>query len=82
LIAATHSLEEIRKYVGADTLGYLSLEGLLDAVGVRRQHYCTSCYTGQYPVAFPRDENAYLQLTLKLDGTRTALPEEEPESVV
>ena len=71
LIAATHSLEEIRKYVGADSLGYLSLDGLLDAVGPRRQHYCTSCYTGQYPVAFPRDENAYLQLTLKLDGTKT-----------
>jgi amidophosphoribosyltransferase len=81
LIAATHSLEEIRKYVGADTIGYLSLEGLLDAVGQRRQHYCTSCYTGRYPVAFPRDENAYLQLTLKLDGTKAPLPEEEPESV-
>ena len=82
LIAATHSLEEIRKYIGADSLGYLSLEGLLDAVGQRQQHYCTSCYTGQYPVAFPRDENAYLQLTLKLDGTKIPLPEEEPEGVV
>jgi amidophosphoribosyltransferase len=82
LIAATHSLEEIRKYVGADSLGYLSLNGLLDAVGSRRQHYCTSCYTGQYPVAFPRDEHAYLQLTLKLDGTKAQLLEEEPEGVV
>ena len=82
LIAATHSLEEIRKYIGADSLGYLSLAGLLEAVGSRQQHYCTSCYTGQYPVAFPRDENAYLQLTLKLDGTRIPLPEEEPEGVV
>ena len=82
LIAATHSLEEIRKYVGADTVGYLSLEGLLKAVGNRQQHYCTSCYTGHYPVAFPRDENAYLQLTLKLDGTKAPLPEEEPEIVV
>ena len=82
LIAATHSLEEIRKYVGADSLGYLSLEGLQKAVGARQQHYCTSCYTGQYPVAFPRDESAYLQLTLKLDGTKVQLPEEEPEGVV
>jgi amidophosphoribosyltransferase len=82
LIAATHSLDEIRKYVGADSLGYLSLEGLMTAVGDRQQHYCTSCYTGQYPVAFPRDENAYLQLTLKLDAARTPLPEEEPEGVV
>ncbi|MGH9173846.1 MAG: amidophosphoribosyltransferase, partial [Vicinamibacterales bacterium] len=45
LIAATHSLEEIRKYVGADSVGYLSLNGLLEAVGSRQQHYCTSCYT-------------------------------------
>src|SRR5262245_27261664 len=82
LIAATHSLEEIRKYIGADTLGYLSLEGLMKAVGVRRQNYCTSCYTGEYPVAFPRDENAYLQLTLKLDGTKIPLPEDEPEGVL
>ena len=81
LIAATHTLEEIRKYVGADSLGYLSLDGLLDAVGTERHRYCTSCYTGQYPVAFPQDPNAYLQLTLKLDATKFLL-EEEPESVV
>lgn len=82
LIAATHSLEEIRKYVGADSLGYLSLDGLLTAVGPRRHDYCTSCYTGQYPVAFPRDEHAYLQLTLKLDAASRPAPEEEPEGVV
>ena len=67
LIAATHTLEEIQKYIGADSVGYLSLEGLLSAVGTRRSSYCTSCYTGQYPVAFPRNEAAYLQLALKLD---------------
>ena len=66
LIAATHSLDEIRRYIGADTLGYLSLDGLLSAVGPTRGSYCTSCYTGRYPVAFPRDEAAYLQLALKL----------------
>src|SRR6266566_1506600 len=68
LIAATHTLEEIRKYIDADTVAYLSLEGLLSSVGSRRTSYCTSCYTGQYPVAFPRNEAAYLQLALKLDG--------------
>jgi amidophosphoribosyltransferase len=73
LIAATHTLEEIQKYIGADSVGYLSLEGLLSAVGRRRSSYCTSCYTGQYPVAFPRNEAAYLQLALKLDtdGVKT-----------
>jgi amidophosphoribosyltransferase len=67
LIGATHTLAEIRKYIDADSVGYLSLEGLLSSVGSKRASYCTSCYTGQYPVAFPRDEAAYLQLALKLD---------------
>jgi len=66
LIAATHSLEETRKYIGADSLGYLSLEGLMSSVGEGRRSYCSSCYTGEYPVAFPKDEKAYLQLALKL----------------
>lgn len=67
LIAATHTLAEVQKYVEADSLQYLSLEGLLTSVNSRRSAYCTSCYTGNYPVAFPRDEEAYLQLALKLD---------------
>jgi amidophosphoribosyltransferase len=65
LIAATHTQEEIRKYVEADSLAYLSIEGLRSAVGSQQGSYCTSCYTGVYPVAFPRDEHAYLQLALK-----------------
>ena len=67
LIAATHSLEEIREYLDADSIGYLSLEGLAAGVDGGRSKYCTSCYTGVYPVAFPRDEAAYLQLALKLN---------------
>ena len=65
LIAATHSIEDIRKYVAADTIAYLSLDGLKRAVEPRQQSYCTSCYTGVYPLAFPRDQHAYLQLALK-----------------
>jgi amidophosphoribosyltransferase len=66
LIGATHTLEEIRKYVDADSVAYLSLEGLTGAVTGGKSRYCTSCYTGVYPVAFPRDEASYLQLALKL----------------
>jgi amidophosphoribosyltransferase len=65
LIAATHTTEEIRKYLNAETLSYLSLDGLMRAVGNGSKSYCTSCYTGVYPVAFPRNEQAYLQLRLK-----------------
>jgi len=66
LIGATHSIEEIRRFIGADSLGYLSLEGMLSAVGSEQKHYCTSCYTGEYPVAFPSNQTQYLQLALKL----------------
>jgi amidophosphoribosyltransferase len=69
LIAATQSVESIRDYLGADSLGYLSHEGLMTAVGPGNRGYCSSCYTGHYPVEFPRDEKAYLQLALKLDKT-------------
>ena len=65
LIASSHSVEDIRKYVAADTLAYLSLDGLRHAVQPRQNSYCTSCYTGVYPLAFPRDQHAYLQLALK-----------------
>jgi amidophosphoribosyltransferase len=67
LMAATHTLDEIRTYLDCDTVAYLSLEGLMKAVGDGSGNYCSSCYTGQYPVAFPRDERSYLQLALKLD---------------
>ncbi len=67
LIAATHTLEEIRNFLEADSVAYLSLEGLLSAVESERTSYCSSCYTGRYPVEFPRDEATYLQLALKLD---------------
>jgi amidophosphoribosyltransferase len=65
LIGATHSIEEIRQFIGADSVGYLSLEGMLDAVGPGKRSYCTSCYTGRYPVAVPSNQSNYLQLALK-----------------
>ena len=49
LIAANQSTEEIRKFLGADSLGYLSLESLREAVEDTERKFCTSCYTGSYP---------------------------------
>jgi amidophosphoribosyltransferase len=77
LIAATHTLEEIRKHIGADSVAYLSLDGLTGAVPNGRSNYCTSCYTGVYPVAFPQDEAAYLQLALKLNPEPPAVSESD-----
>jgi len=49
LIAWNHSIEEIRQYIGADSIAYLSLEGLRQAVGDPQGEFCTACYTGHYP---------------------------------
>ena len=50
LIAANYSIEEIRRFVEADSLGYLSMESLRKSVADERDHkYCYACYTGQYP---------------------------------
>ena len=50
LIAANHSIEEIRRFIEADSLAYLSLDGLLNSCqGDAPMGYCTACYTGQYP---------------------------------
>jgi amidophosphoribosyltransferase len=50
LIASNHNVEEIRKFVEADSVGYLSLASLRKAVGDDQKHeYCYACYTGDYP---------------------------------
>jgi amidophosphoribosyltransferase len=52
LIATSHTSEEIRKYLRVDTLSYLSMEGLIKAVGERKDKYCMACFDGDYPVDF------------------------------
>ncbi|HEY6036317.1 MAG TPA: amidophosphoribosyltransferase, partial [Kofleriaceae bacterium] len=52
LVAASHSIEEINKYVTSDTLSYLSHEGMMGALGdATGAGYCSACFTGKYPVA-------------------------------
>jgi len=54
LIAARKTVDEVREFIGADSLAYLSLEGLRASCGepVGDPHYCTSCYTGHYPTNY------------------------------
>jgi amidophosphoribosyltransferase len=49
LIAAQMSVEEVRKYIEADSLGYLSLEGMLEATGMETNSVCVACWNGKYP---------------------------------
>ncbi len=50
LIAAQKSIPEICEWIGADSLGYLSIDGLIESVGLPREMFCTACFTGEYPV--------------------------------
>ncbi len=50
LIASGRSIEEIRKKIGADSLGYISIEGLVKALGIDKNDLCLGCVTGEYPV--------------------------------
>lgn len=59
LIAAECSVEEIRKMTGADSLGYLSLEGLLKTPVGAKCGFCTGCFTGKYPMEVPKDASKY-----------------------
>jgi amidophosphoribosyltransferase len=54
LIASTHSTAQIATYVTADTLGYLSPDGLYAALGEERSGFCDACFTGEYLVEFPK----------------------------
>jgi len=54
LIAATHSISEIRQFLGVDSLGYLSLNGMLHAAG-KDTGFCHACFSGMYPTPTPDD---------------------------
>jgi amidophosphoribosyltransferase len=65
LIAANHSVEEIRKHLGVESLGYLSLEGML-AAAESQDRYCHACFSGDYPTAEPEESTRAGQLPLTL----------------
>ncbi|NPV59353.1 MAG: amidophosphoribosyltransferase [Actinobacteria bacterium] len=55
LIASTRSVEEIREFIGADTLHYLSMENLVRATRRPREDFCLACFDGDYPIPVPED---------------------------
>jgi len=62
LIGASHSIEEICRYLGADSLGYLSLDGMLKATGSDPAHFCHACFTGAYRVGIEAEPTPQLRL--------------------
>jgi amidophosphoribosyltransferase len=61
LIATTHSVQEIRKFITADSLSYLSLEGLKNIVP-ESENYCTACFNNVYPIHFPGEHLQQMEL--------------------
>jgi amidophosphoribosyltransferase len=62
LIGSSHRVSEIQRYLSADSLGYLSLDGMLKATGSEPEHFCHACFTGQYKVGFDSGARAQLRL--------------------
>ncbi len=73
LIAANKSVEEIREFLGVDSLGYLSLEGMVSAVSERNDGFCTACFTGDYPLT-PEENMGKFQLEER--GGKTGIADE------
>lgn len=84
LIAARMSIPEIKDYIGADSLGYLSVDGLIRAVGSDKCKFCLACFTGEYPVPvqLEMDKLALEGLsTHRRDDLHTSLNSEEVAAV-
>ena len=62
LIASSMSVEEIRRLLGADSLAYLSLAGLLESLGEPADSYCTACWTGEYRVPISEEDKRQAEL--------------------
>jgi len=50
LVASKHDIAWIRDFIGADSLEYLSLEGMLNSMPLPQENFCTACFTGKYPI--------------------------------
>ena len=65
-IANRHSVEEIREIIGADSLGYISIEGLIEAIGFKEKDLCLACVNGRYPTNIPGEVHRF-QTNLRQD---------------
>jgi len=72
LIAAQKTVSEVRDFIGADSLGYLSLDGLVKAVGLPKETFCLACFTGDYPIPVQLEMDK-LALESKSAGDTAAL---------
>jgi amidophosphoribosyltransferase len=60
LIGSDLAIEEIREYLGADSLAYLSLDGMVGSTGSPKEEFCRACFDGEYPVKIPEHAGKFL----------------------
>jgi amidophosphoribosyltransferase len=79
LMAANYSTDDIRKYLNADSLAYLSQEGMVKATGLPADSFCMACYDGKYPVAYDplMDKHIMERRRNRIEGLGEALAKEE-----
>jgi amidophosphoribosyltransferase len=62
LLASDLSVEQVRQFIGADSLSYLSLDALVEATGAPKNDFCRACFDGKYPIPIPEREPTKLLL--------------------
>ena len=79
LMAANYSLDEIRKYLNADSLAYLSQQGMVKATGLPAESFCMACYDGDYPVPYDptADKHIMERRRARVETLSEALAKEE-----
>jgi amidophosphoribosyltransferase len=68
LIGADLTVEEIRDFIGADSLHFISLDGLIDSTPNRRSELCTACFSGEYPIPVPGEHEQLAQVKFDFDA--------------
>lgn len=81
LMAANYSIDDIRKYLNADSLAYLSQDGMVNATGLKKESFCMACYDGDYPVPYdPKvDKHIMERRRARVEGLAEALAKEEKQ---
>ena len=79
LMAAKYSVDEIRQYLNADSLAYLSREGMVKATGLPKESFCMACYDGNYPVPYDPlvDKHIMARRRNRIEGLVESLTKEE-----
>ena len=71
LIAARKTIPEIKEFIDADSLGYLSLDGLTEAVALPKDSFCLACFTGKYPIPVQLEMDKLALEALPMEGVHS-----------